>query len=73
MGQINEGFTFSGVLEALDPHMSVLSHPGQQGEETSAPFFYQQGQDSWSLDMRPWTRHLIYRYLFSYLLTVQTL
>lgn len=73
MGQINEGFTFSGVLEASGPHMSVLSHPGQQGEETSAHFFYQQGQDSWSLDMRPWTRHLLYRCLFSYLLTVQTL
>lgn len=63
MGQINEGFTFSGVLEALGPHMSVLSHPGQQGKRKLLHLSSQQGQDSWSLDMRPWARHLMYRCL----------
>lgn len=53
MGQINEGFTFPGVLEASGPHMSVLSYLGQQGKRKLLYLSSQQGQDFWSLDMRP--------------------
>lgn len=62
MGQIHGGCTtFSGVLDALGPCMSVVSHSGQQVRRTvSVPLLYHQGQDSGFhlVDMKPRARHL---------------